>query len=175
MRLFRSRLFCIALAGPLACGAVRADEASEVQHLHTAGQTEQALQRAEKFLASKPKDAQMRFLVGVLLAESRRPTEAAAVFERLVEDFPELPEPYNNLASLKAAAGDFDGAKSSLDQALRANPAMATAHENMGDVQVMLAMRSYARALQLEPNNPTVPAKLALVRQLLRSPERAKP
>lgn len=175
MRLFRSRPLCFALAAALACGAVRADEAAEVQRLHAAGQTEQALQRAEKFLVSKPKDVQMRFLVGVMLAESRRPTEAAAVFDRLVEDFPELPEPYNNLATLKAAAGDYDGAKSSLDQALRANPAMATAHENMGDVQVMLAMRSYARALQLEPNNPTVPAKLALVRQLLRSPERAKP
>ena len=36
-------------------------------------------------------------------------------------------------------------------------------------------MRSYARALQLEPDNATVPAKLALVRQLLKAPARATP
>jgi Tfp pilus assembly protein PilF len=127
------------------------------------------------YLVAKPKDAPMRFAVGVMLAETRRAAEATTVFERLVEDYPELPEPYNNLATLKASAGDFEGAKASLDQALRANPSLAMAHENMGDVQVMLAMRSYARALQLEPNNGTVPAKLALVRQLLQAPARPAP
>ena len=97
------------------------------------------------------------------------------MFERLIADYPELPEPYNNLAALKAAAGDYDGAKAALDQALRANPAMATAHENLGDVQVMLALRAYARALQLDPANATLPAKLTLVKQLLRPLARTTP
>lgn len=159
----------------LAVGAARADELAEVQRLHAIGQTVEALQRAEKHLAANPKDAGMRFLTGVLLAELRRPAEAGAVFERMIADYPELPEPYNNLAALKAAAGDYDGAKAALDQALRANPSMATAHENLGDVQVMLALRAYARALQLDPASATLPAKLAMVKQLLRPLARPTP
>jgi Flp pilus assembly protein TadD len=175
MRHPRFWLICLALAGLTGRGVAQADELAEVQRLHAADQTEQAMQRAEKFLAARPKDAQMRFTVGVMLAETRRSAEATTVFERLVEDYPELPEPYNNLATLKAAAGDYDGAKASLDQALRANPGLAMAHENMGDVQLMLAMRSYARALQLEPSNTSVPAKLVLLRQLLKAPVRTAP
>lgn len=167
MKSFLSALSRLVLAGLLCCGAARADEFGEVQRLQSAGQTAAALQRAEQFLAAKPKDAQMRFLRGVLLAESRRSSEAIEVFQQLIEDYPELPEPYNNLAALHAAAGDYDRARAALDQALRAQPGFAAAHENMGDVLAMLALRSYARALQLEPGNPSVPAKLKLVRQLL--------
>jgi tetratricopeptide (TPR) repeat protein len=175
MRQPRFWLICLAFAGLMGCGVARADELAEVQRLHAAGETEQAMQRAEKFLAARPKDAQMRFAVGVMLAETHRSAEAMTAFERLVEDYPELPEPYNNLATLKAAAGDYEGAKASLDQALRANPNLALAHENMGDVQIMLAMRAYGRALQLEPSSNSVPAKLALLRQLLKLPIRATP
>ena len=166
------RVACVAL---LWCGVARADEVAEVQRLHAAGQTAEALQRAEKHLAAQPKDAPMRFVHGVLLAESGRSAEAAVVFERLIEDYPELPEPYNNLAALQAAAGEYDRAKALLDQALRANPGFAAAHENLGDVLSMLALRSYARAAQLEPANTTAPAKLALVRSLLAGPARAAP
>lgn len=171
MRLLR----CLLLGLVLAAGAARGDELAQVQRLHAIGQTGEALQRAEKHVAANPKDAGMRFLVGVMLAETQRAPEATTVFERLIADYPELPEPYNNLAALKAAAGDYDGAKAALDQALRANPAMATAHENLGDVQVMLALRAYARALQLDPANATLPAKLTLVKQLLRPLARTTP
>lgn len=162
-----SALRCLALAGALSLGIARADELAEVQRLQAAGQTAAALARADAFLAAKPRDAQMRFLRGVLLSESRRDAEATEVFQRLVEDFPELPEPYNNLAALYAAAGDYDRAKSALDQAVRANPAFAAAHENLGDVLAMMALRAYLRAQQLEPASGTLPAKLKLVRQLL--------
>ncbi len=162
------------LALLLASGSVMADELKEVQRLHAGGQTAEALERARKQIAASPKDAAMRFQLGVMLAESGKPQEAREVFERLVQDYPELPEPHNNLAALKAASGDYEGAKASLDQALRANPQLATAHENLGDIQVMLAVRSYARALQLDPSAIAVPGKLALLRQLLQTAPRPK-
>jgi tetratricopeptide (TPR) repeat protein len=159
------RCLCV---GALACAQwARADELSEVQRLHATGQTSAALQRAEQFLAAKAKDPQMRFLKGVLLAESQRPAEALDIFSRLSEDYPELAEPYNNIAALHAAAGDYDKAKIALEQAVRVNPGYATAHENLGDVHAMLAGRAYARASQLDPGSATAPAKLAIVRQLL--------
>lgn len=144
-----------------------ADEIGDIQRLQSSGQTAAALQRVGQALASKPKDASLRFLQGVLLSESRRSAEAIEVFQRLTQDYPELAEPYNNLAALYASAGDYDRAKAALEQSLRANPGFATAHENLGDVLAMLASRSYARALQLDPQNTSAPAKLATVRQLL--------
>lgn len=167
MKSLASALLRLALACLLGSGLAHADELAEVQRLQGAGQTAEALQRAERFLVARPKDAQMRFLRGVLLGEARRPAEAIEVFQQLIADYPELPEPYNNLAALYAAAGDYERAKVSLDEALRAQPGFAAAHENMGDVLSMLALRSYLRAQQLEPASSSVPPKLKLVRQLL--------
>jgi Flp pilus assembly protein TadD len=161
-------LRAVCLAGLLAIVLpARADELAEVRRLQSAGQTAAALQRVDAALAAKPKDAQLRFVRGVLLGESGRSAEAIEVLQRLTQDYPELAEPYNNLAALYAAAGDLDRAKAALEQSLRANPAFATAHENLGDVLALLASRSYARALQLEPRNAGLPAKLATVRQML--------
>jgi tetratricopeptide (TPR) repeat protein len=167
----RLLLSCLWAACLLAVRPVHADEFSEVQRLQASGQSAAALQRADAYLANRPKDAQMRFLKGVLLAESRRQREAIEVFQRLSEDYPELAEPYNNLAALHAAAGDYDRARSALEQALRANPLLAAAHQNLGDVHAAIAARSYARALELEPSNAALPGKLALARQLLKPPE----
>lgn len=158
---------CLAVLLAAAACIAAADELGEIQRLQANGQTAAALQRTERALAAKPKDAQLRFMQGVLLAESHRDAEAIAQFEQLTQQYPELAEPYNNLAALYAAGGDYERAKASLEQALRANPGLATAQENLGDVHAMLASRAYARALQMDPNNPALPAKLATIRQML--------
>jgi tetratricopeptide (TPR) repeat protein len=108
----------------------------------------------------------MRFLKAVVLADTGRREDAAALLTQLVQDYPELAEPRNNLAALHAAAGEYAKARSELEEAIRLNPTFAPAHENLGDVQAMLAAQSYARALRLEPASPTLPRKLALARQL---------
>jgi tetratricopeptide (TPR) repeat protein len=138
-----------------------------VQRLYYSGQSAAAMQRADQFLATNPKDPQMRFVKGVMLADAKRVTEAVQLFERIIEDYPDLAEPYNNLAVLYAGAGDYLKARATLEQALRTNPSYATAHQNLGDVQVALAAQSYARALKLDPGNATVPRKLAIVRELV--------
>lgn len=165
-RLKFSTVSLLVLLWLIASGAARADELSDVQRLHYSGQTAAAMQRADQFLATRPKDPQMRFLKGVMLSDSRLDGQAITQFEKLTEDYPDLAEPYNNLAALYAAAGDFGKARATLEQALRTNPGYATAHENLGDVYAALAGQSYARALQLEPKNVTAAPKLALVREL---------
>ena len=143
-----------------------ADELGDVQRLYYSGQADVAMQRADRFLSDHPRDPQMRFMKGVMLADAKRNSDAIAVLQKLSDDFPDLAEPYNNLAALYAAEGDYAKARATLEQALRMNPRYATAHENLGDVYAALAAQSYARALKLDPGNVSVPPKLALARGL---------
>lgn len=168
-------LFMVLAAMLLLGAAAQADELSEVQRLHLSGQTTEAMKRADAFLATKPKDPQMRFVKGVMLADTRRNEEAVAIFQKLTEDYPDLAEPYNNLAALYASTGDYDKARSALEQALRTNPVFAAAHENLGDVYAMLASQSYSQAVKLDPANVTVPPKLALVREMFAGKTRPPP
>ena len=131
------------------------------------GERQQALLRLAQALAARPTDASLRFLQGVLLSESGRPTEAVPVFERMTEDFPDLPEPYNNLAVLQAAAGQLDRARALLETALRLDPSYRTAHENLGDVFVRLAQRAYEAAAASPQAEPALKTKLRLARDLV--------
>jgi tetratricopeptide (TPR) repeat protein len=144
-----------------------ADDYGEVTQLMRSGQPAEALVRADQYLAAKPHDPQMRFLKGVLQSEAGRTADAIANFTALTQEYPELPEPYNNLAVLYAGQSEFDKARAALEMAIRANPAYATAHENLGDVYAQLASQAYSRAQQLDARNTSVRPKLALIRQLL--------
>ena len=125
-----------------------------------------ALESVEQFLAGQPKDERGRFLRGVLLVESGRSDEAIAEFDALVEDHPELPEPYNNLAVLYAARGQYAEARDALLRAINTHPSYTTAHENLGDIYAKLAGIAYDRALSLDDSNVAARAKLALVHEL---------
>ncbi|MEY3871032.1 MAG: hypothetical protein RLZZ296_27 [Pseudomonadota bacterium] len=166
-----------ALAGALLPGAVHAqyyatplaphiDDYTAVTKLVSAKQLKEALVKADLYLEGKPKDPQMRFIKGVVLTEMGQTADAINLFTTLTQDYPELPEPYNNLAVLHAAQNQFEQARSALEMAIRTNPSYATAHENLGDVYLQLASQSYSKALKLEPNKTSVQPKLALIRTL---------
>lgn len=154
------------LLGALWSPVVWADDYADVNRLLKAGQPTEAMSKIDQFLAAKPRDPQMRFLKGVILAETGKTNEAIATFVKLTEEFPELPEPYNNLAVLYAGQSQFDKARVALEMAIRTNPSYATAHENLGDVYAKLASQAYSKALQLDGSNAGVPPKLALIRNL---------
>jgi len=143
-----------------------ADEAADVTRLLRGGQLAEGIARADAFLAKNPRDAQMRFLKGVLLTEMNRTNEAIAIFAKLTEDYPALPEPHNNLAVLYAGNGQYDKARAALDMAIRTNPAYATAYENLGDVHAKLASQAYDKALQLDSGNAAAKSKLTLLKTL---------
>ncbi len=139
----------------------------EVRKLIAAGRSKQALKFAEEQLVKNPRNAQMRFVRGVILSDMNDNDGARAAFQQLTEDFPELPEPYNNLAVLYAADGQLDRARAALELALIARPDYATAHENMGDVYLQMAADAYQRASTLQPTNRAVSNKLALTREMV--------
>jgi tetratricopeptide (TPR) repeat protein len=156
----------LALAALFSFSAVHADEYGDVGQLLRSGKLAEALTKADQYLAGKPRDPQMRFLKGVIQTESGKPADAINTFTKLTEDYPELPEPYNNLAVLYAGQSQFDKARAALEMAIRTNPSYATAHENLGDVYAKLASQAYSKALQLDSNNTGVQPKLALIRDL---------
>ncbi|MFS2036651.1 tetratricopeptide repeat protein [Polaromonas sp. CT11-55] len=162
-------------AAALSMSAAHADDYADVSRLMRAGQFAEAMAKVDQYLASKPRDPQMRFFKGVIQTETGKANEAIATFTKITEDYPELPEPYNNMAVLYAGQSQFDKARAALEMAIRTNPSYATAHENLGDVYARLASQAYSKALQLDGGNAAVPPKLALIRNLFSADAKAQP
>lgn len=170
--------FCLAITRSLASAAIsialfslsplaHADGLQDINKLMKQKQYPQALEQIDNYLAPRPKDAQGRFLKGVVLTEMDKPAEAIAIFTRLTEDYPELPEPWNNLAVIYAQQKQYDKARQALEMAIRTHPSYATAHENLGDIYARLASQAYDKALQIDSSNASAQHKLALIRELI--------
>lgn len=157
-------LSCLLIA--LCTSSAYADETPAITKLMQAGQYAEALKKTNSVLSKHPDDAQLRFLKGLILAEQNKPAEAITIFSKLTEDFPDLPEPYNNLAVLYAARGEYDKARATLDLAIRTNPIYATALQNLGDIYAKMASQAYDKALQLEPDSKAPAPRLVLVQSL---------
>lgn len=160
----------------LAAGSAHAETPAykEVQQLLRAGQWQQAQQRADAYLNNNPKDPQMRFLKGVAQNQGGQNADAQQTFTQLTQDYPELPEPYNNLAVLHAAQNQLEQARAALEMAIRLNPDYGTAHRNLGDVYTRLATQAYARAITLDASgNPVLRTRLQTLQQLTIPPTTA--
>ena len=142
------------------------DPLKSIKQLIRGGEYEKALPRLNSFLKENPQHAEARFLIGLTLAEAGRADEAQAVFLELTGDYPDLPEPHNNLAVLYAAKGEYALARDSLLVAIGAHPSYATAHENLGDIYARMAGLAYGKALEIDADNQTARVKLAMVREL---------
>lgn len=155
----------LALCGALFAAPVLAasDETAEISRLVQAGQLADAMKRVDTGLGQKPGDARLRFSKGIILAQQNKPTEAIAVLLKLTEDFPDLPEPYNNLAVLYAANGQYESARIALDKAIANNPGYGMAHENLGDVYAELASQAYEKAARID-GSAGAKAKVAALR-----------
>jgi tetratricopeptide (TPR) repeat protein len=154
------------MAGP-------ADDIKEAQRLYQQNRLDAALSKVNGALTQTPKDALGRFLKANILIEQKRLADAIQILTGLTEDFPELPEPYNNLAALYASQGNYEKAKAALELAIHTNPSYATAHENLGDIYAQLARREYDKALSLDKANVTAQSKLAMVKELFQPPRSA--
>jgi len=152
----------LALAQP-----AQAALADDVGNLLATGRPAEALQRTEQALLVSPRDAQTRFVHGVVLMELRRDAEALEVFTQVAQEFPELPEPLNNIALLQARAGRLDAARAALESALRNDPGHRAARANLAEVHLMLAVAAWEQLGQAAPLEPRLQRRLEAVRALL--------
>ncbi len=158
--------FVLAASASVVFSFAHADELKDISQLADQGQTAVALDRVNTYIAANPKNAQALFMKGVLLAEQGRRDEAIKTFTDVTEKFPNLPEPYNNLAVLYADQGQFDKARKALETAIKTHPSYATAHENLGDIYARMASEAYDKALQLDTSNSRAQGKLSLIKDL---------
>lgn len=121
-----------------------------IEALLNQGDSSAALALIEKRLAERQgehgTDVQLEFQHARALAALGRTQEAIDIYAAMTRQFPELPEPWNNLAALYAEGGDLDLAHDALTMALRADPDYAAAQANLGDLQLLMALRTYRQA-----------------------------
>lgn len=146
--------------------AAQAGDLADAQKLLQTRNYAEALAKLDHHLASNPKDAEGRFYKGFALIHLSRLQEAEAVFISLTDDYPEQPEPYNNLANIYALQQQYDRARWALEMAIQTHPSYALAHENLGDLYLKLASQAYERSAQLQ-SGPRIRGKLQAVKQQL--------
>lgn len=141
-------------------------ELREINQLSEQGNQAAALERVNTYLSANPKNAEAMFMRGVILVELGKRDDAIKSFTELTEKYPNLPEPYNNLAVLYADQGQYDKARKALESAIKTHPSYATAHENLGDIYARLASEAYDKALKLDTSNSRAQSKLAMITDL---------
>lgn len=160
-------MICLALLGlGTACQAGLADE---LRALMSRGDLPAALVAADKAVQAQPRDATLRFLRGVVLMDLRRDEEAALQFTTLTHEYPELPDPYNNLALLHARSGRLELARQALQSALLSDPKHRAARVNLGQVHLLLAAQAWEQAASASPSDLALQRKLHGLRTLLAS------
>lgn len=137
-----------------------ADDSALVQALLSRGDAAAALARTDAALKAGNPSVRMRFLHGVALFELQRDSQALAVFTALTQDYPQVPEPFNNIAALHARAGQWELARQALETALRNDPSHRTARENLGDVHLQLALQAWRTAQPSDRADPALARKI---------------
>ena len=162
--LYRSSLILMLWGSLLHVLPLHADPLYEVNQLVKKGKTDQALDQINSYLSSQHKDAwgrtitQMRFLKGLLLAEKNKTNEAIQVFTKLTQDYPDLPETWNNLAILQAKQGRLEEARDTLERGLKTDTAYATSYRNLNEIYARLATQAYDHTLKASQGERPAPA-----------------
>ncbi|MEM5385321.1 tetratricopeptide repeat protein [Paraburkholderia phymatum] len=126
-----------------------------------------ALAQLDARIAANPRDAQAKFKRATVLARLNRDDEAIAAFTELTQTYPELPEPYNNLAALYAKQGRYTEARAALETAVKASPGYGLAYENLGDLYLRMADQAYRRAQSLGSGNGTTNQRIADIEKIV--------
>lgn len=158
----------------LLSGYARAAAFDDAQQLWLRGQRAQAMQTLANALNDDPGSARLRFALAVMRLEDGDKAGAEPLLKSLTEDFPDLPDPYNNLAVIYAGRGELDAALEALTRAVALQPEHVQAQENLGDVLLQLAARAYGRAAA-GSKLPAPALKAVQTRELIRTLGRAAP
>jgi Flp pilus assembly protein TadD len=151
-----------------------ADPLEQARTQAASGDVPAAVQTLDGVVAGDGDEAekvQARYLKGMVLLGAGDRLGARDTFQALIDDYPELPEPYNNLAAIYAAEADLEQARELLLELLRRQPDYAVGYENLGDIYAKMAADAYARANELSADPGRLPEKLELLGRLFGTPD----
>jgi tetratricopeptide (TPR) repeat protein len=124
-----------------------------------------ALEEINRLIEINPNNHNLLFLKAVTQTRLEEKDHAIKTYNILIERFPKLPEPYNNLAVLYAEQNKLVEAKEILEKALKTNNSYSIAHINLGDVYTRMASEAYRKAFELN-KSPVANNKLQLINEL---------
>jgi tetratricopeptide (TPR) repeat protein len=116
---------------------------------------------------------QLRFLKARLQIEQRQFDQAKKTLLEITQQFPELPEPYNNLAALAANQNQWIEARDYLELALKLRPSYAIASANLGEVYIRLGAKAYENAAEAQPNQRMFSNRAKALLEILKPTPRA--
>ena len=163
--------FLIIEPDPITKNAVPPD----VERLIKARKYQDAINLIGNQIQIKPRNVQLRFVKARLQLEMRQWDAAKKTLTEITQQFPELPEPYNNLAALAANQGNWIEARDYLELALKLRPSYAIASANLGEIYIRLGAEAYtnaAKCAQLNPRQYTNRAKVLL--DILKPPKKSR-
>jgi hypothetical protein len=140
----------------------------QLQQLITQQQYRQAAEVGDAMLKKNPQDVNARFLTAYAYQMNSNPDKAEALYQQLMREHPELPEPRNNLAMIYLARGDYDRATTLLAEAINTHPSYATAYANLSRLYKGIASEAYRRAVSesSEPAKYTHDIELTAIAEL---------
>ena len=147
---------------------------SDIEKLVKARQFPEAIKLIDTRLKSSPKNVQLRFLKARLQIEMRDLEQAKKTLIQITQQFPELPEPYNNLAAIAASQDKWIEARDYLELALKLRPSYAIASANLGELYVRLGAQAYEdAALSAQLNQRQYSNRAKALMNLIKQPNKA--
>jgi tetratricopeptide (TPR) repeat protein len=147
---------------------------SDIEKLVKARQFPEAITLIDARLKKSPQNVQLRFLKARLQIEMRELEQAKKTLILITQQFPELPEPYNNLAAIAASQEKWIEARDYLELALKLRPSYAIASANLGELYVRLGARAYEdAALSAQLNQRQYSNRAKALMNLIKQPNKA--
>ena len=155
-------ILCWLLASPVVFAA------DSMQQLIVQKQYAKAIHSGEQTLRQTPNDSNTRFLTAYAYQMTGKSDRAIKMYEDLIRDEPQLPEPRNNLAMIFLEQGDYDRASLLLVSAINTRINYAIAYNNLSQVYKGIASEAYRRAISQtsEPAKYTHDIELTAITRL---------
>lgn len=144
-----------------------------IQQLMQAGRYNEAEKELRSELGSGDSNVHLKFLACVIQAQQGSSKKAIACFQQLVQDYPDMPEAYNNLGVLYAGLGMPMEARKWLERGLKQQHAYAMLYQNLQNLQAEINRNAYASALQLDMSKSQMQTKLSLLGRMASTPDKA--
>lgn len=140
---------------------------SDINTLIISGDYNLARQKVNNFLIDHPENMVARFQYATILALTKKTDSAIEEYNKLIKDYPSLYEVHNNLGVLYSQQEFYEKSEDSFQEAISINSKYNIAIENLGDLYVKMAVKTYKKVLANDLNNESSMIKYIKTKSLV--------